>query len=117
MAVETHSGQNTAHVSEALDHTGHRIVSVDFVFEIDKALILRRDERVEDCFHRHDAFAHRDLALFAVEVGEIFHVHVEEPRPDLVDGLDNIRAGAHAVPDVDAAAHARVHALHRLQYV
>ena len=34
-----------------------------------------------------------------------------------VDGLDHVRAGAHAMARVDAAAHARIHVLHILQNV
>src|SRR5580704_9536617 len=57
------------------------------------------------------------LAVFAPEVREVLHVHIEQPWACFVDHLNHIRAGANCMPDVDAAADARIHILHRLQYI
>ena len=55
--------EHAAHVGEALDDAGHGIVGVNFVFEIDEALVVDVDERLEDLAEGHDAFADGDLAF------------------------------------------------------
>src|SRR5271165_3395055 len=94
LSLIPHACQYAAHVGEALDDSGHGVVAVDFVFEIDVALVVDGNQCLEDGVDRHDAIANRDLALLAVEVGEVLHVHVEEARADLLDGGDHVGAGA-----------------------
>ena len=60
------------------------------------------------------AFADCDLTFFVLKILEIFHVHVEEARANFFDGLNNVGAGTCAVANVDAAADARIHCLHRV---
>src|SRR5258708_1616345 len=90
---------------------------MNLIFEVDKALVVGRDKRLEDLAYRHDSLTHGDLALLALEAGQILHMHVVQPRPNLVDGLHHIDPGTHRMPDVDAAPDARVVLLHRLQHI
>ena len=81
---------------------------MDFVFEVDEALVAGGDEGFEDLADGEDAFAYGYLAFFGGGVGEVFDVDVEEARADGVDGLGEVGAGAGGVADVDAAADAGV---------
>jgi hypothetical protein len=107
----THTRQNASHVGERLDDSGHGIVAMHFVFEIDKTLVFRGNEGFEDFSHRHEALAYGNLTFLALEIGQVFHVHVEEAGTYFMDSFDNIGAGAHCVAYIDAAADARVHIL------
>src|SRR6266851_7886391 len=115
--VVSHARQHAAHIRKAGDHTRHRIVGVNLILEVDKSLVVGRDEGLEDLAERHNSVTHGDLALFALEAGQVLHMHVVQPRPHLVDGLDHIDARTHRMPDVDAAADAGVVLLHPLQNV
>jgi hypothetical protein len=114
LAREPHACQDASHISEAGDNARHRIVGMNLVFQIDEARVLRRDKRLKHLPHRHDAVSYRDLALFALEVREVFHVHVKQPRTCIVNRLNHMGAGANRMSDVDAAPDARIHTLHRL---
>jgi len=116
-ALESHACQDASHTSEAGDHPRHRIVGMNLILQIDEALVLHCDERFKHLPHWHDAIPHRDLALFTLEVREVLHVHIEQPRACFVDRLNHIRAGTNRMPHIDAAADARIHTLHRLQYI
>src|ERR1700722_9446036 len=98
--VESHPVQNTAHVSKALDDARHGIVAIDLILKIDKPFVVGRDQRLKDAFNRHDAVTNRNLALFAGEAGQVFHVNVEEPRAYLMNGLDHIGARAHTMAHI-----------------
>jgi len=76
VALVSHARQHTSHISEAGNHTWHRVVGVNLIFEVHKALVVRRDERLEDLAERHDSLTHGDLALFALEAGQVLHMHV-----------------------------------------
>src|SRR5580658_2915465 len=114
LARESHAGQDASHISEAGDHARHRIVGMNLILQIDEALVLDRDERFKHLQHWHDAVSHRDLALFALEVREVLHVHVEQPRAHFVDCLNHIGAGTNRMPHIDTAADAWIHTLHGL---
>src|SRR5260370_37894276 len=116
-ARESHACQDASHIGEAGDHARHRIVGMTLVFQIAKALVSGRDEGFKHLPHRHDALSHRDLTLLALKVGEILHVYVKHPRTCFMDRLNHVRARANRMPDIDAAADARIHALHRLQNI
>src|SRR5260370_15115180 len=90
---------------------------MNLIFEVHKSLVVGRDECLEDLANRHDSLTHGDLALFALEAGQVLHMHVVQPRTHLMDGLDHIDPGTHRVPDIDAAPDARVVLLHPLQHV
>ena len=109
--------QDASHIGKAVDYAGHRIVGMNLILEIDEAFVLCRDQRFEHLPHRHDALSYRDLALLALKIRQVLHVHVEQPRSGLADRLHHIRAGASGVPDINAAADARIHTLDRLQYI
>src|SRR6266436_3624984 len=117
LARESHARQYASHISEAGDHARHRIVGMNLILKIDEALVPSRDEGFKHLPHWHYALSHRDLALFALEVREVLHVYVEEPWACFVDRLNDIRAGADRMPDIDAAADARIHTLHRFKYI
>src|ERR1700733_3657911 len=112
-----HAGQDTSHIGETADNARHRIVGMDFILQIHKALILYRGEGFKHPSHWHDAIAHCDLASLAFEVRKIFHVQVKQPRTCCVDRLNYICACANRMPNIDAAPHARIHVFHRLQYI
>src|SRR6266478_4412234 len=112
LARESHARQYASHISEAGGHARHRIVGMNLIFQIDQALVPCRDEGFKHLPHWHDAVSHRDLALFALEVREVLHVYVKEPWTCFVDRLNDIRAGADRMPDIDAAPDARIHTLH-----
>src|SRR5437899_7866462 len=112
LARESHARQDASHISEAGDHARHRIVGMNLIFQIDEALVPCRDEGFKHLPHWHDAVSHCDLALFALEVRKVLHVYVKEPWACFVDRLNDIRAGADRMPDIDAAADARIHTLH-----
>src|SRR5882757_3381021 len=99
-----HARKHAAHIGEAAGHTGHRVVGVDLVLKVDEACVLIGDERFKDSADRHLAVTHCYLALLDVQVGQVLHMHVEEARSDFMDGLDDVRAGAHGVAYIDAAA-------------
>ena len=103
-----HACQDTAHVGEALDYSWHGVVFVDFVFQVYVALVIRRDQGFEDFADWHYALAYCYLAFFAREIGEVFHVEIEEALAGLVDGFWYVGAGAGGVAYVYAAAYARV---------
>src|ERR1700722_398534 len=113
----SHTGQNTAHISKGLNDAGHWIVSMNLVFEIDKALIVGLDKGFKDFPKGHDASADRNLTILIMKIGEVFYMHVEQARADLVNGLNNVGSGTHGVADVNAAAHARVHVLDCLKHI
>src|ERR1700722_17532465 len=100
-----HAAKHAAHVSERLDDAGHRIVAMDLIFKIDEALVIGLDERRKHLAEGELALAHSNLAILVVEVSEVFGMHVEEARPNLVNGLNNVGAGSDSVANVDAAAH------------
>jgi len=107
-----HAGEDAAHVGEAFDDAGHGVVGEDLVLKIDIAGVLDGDEGFEYLGDGHDARADGYLAVLGVGSGKVFHVHVEEAGAGFVDGVDYVGSGAHGVADVDAAAHAWIHALH-----
>lgn len=111
MGRVAHSADDATHVGETGDDSGHGVVGVDFVLEIDVAGVADCCERPEDFAHGHEAVTNSYLAGFVVEVREVFHVHIEEARAGGMYGLDNVSPGADGVPDVDAAAQARVEIL------
>src|SRR5437667_381188 len=90
---------------------------MNLILQIHEALVLDRTKGLKNFLHRHDALSHRHLALFALEAREVFHVHVKQPRTHLVNRLHDLRACANRMPNVDTAPHARIHTLHRLQYI
>src|SRR5258708_6017096 len=112
-----HAGKHAAHIGEAAGHAGHRVVGVNLVLKVDEALVPIGDERFKDGPDRHLAVTHCYLALLDVQVGQILHMHVEEARSDFMDGLDDVRARAHGVAYIDAAADSRVHVFDELQDV
>ena len=67
LAFVAHAGEHSAHVGEARDDAGHRVVAVDLVFEIDEAWVVGVDEGLEDFADGHDAVADGDLAFFALK--------------------------------------------------
>lgn len=73
----SHARQDAPHIREAGDHAGHWIVGMYFIFEIDKAVVPRRDEGLKYFAHGHETLSHSDLTFFILKVGEIFHVQVE----------------------------------------
>src|SRR5256885_678241 len=83
--VQAHACDDSAHVSKALGDAGHRIVFVDLVFEVDIAFVADIYKGAEDCRNRHDAVSNRNLTLFYLAVGEVFHVEIEKPWSDLFD--------------------------------
>ena len=87
---------------------------MDLVFEICEALILCGYEGFEYFSYWHFAFTYCYLAFFALNIFEIFHVDIEEARANFFDGLHYVGAGAGGVANIDAAADARIHSLHRL---
>jgi len=52
---------------------------MDLIFQVNEALVPRRDKGSKHLPHWHDAVSHRDLALFALEVREVFHVRGSIP--------------------------------------
>src|SRR5450432_3234169 len=117
MDCKPHARKHAAHIGEAAGHAGHRVVGVDLVLKVDEAFVLIGDERFKDTPDRHLAVTHCYLALLDVQVGQVLHMHVEETRSDFMDGLDDVRAGAHGVAYIDAAADSRVHVFDELQDV
>src|ERR1700691_6151437 len=115
--MSPHARKHAAHIGEAAGHAGHRVVGVDLVLKVDEAFVLIGDERFKDSADRHLAVTHCHLALLDVQVGQVLHMHVEEARSDFTDGLDDVRAGAHGVAYIDAAADSRVHVFDELQDV
>src|ERR1700674_187108 len=109
--------QDASHISKAADNSRHRIVGMNLILQIDEALVLHRDKGFKHLPHWHDAVSHRDLALLALEVREVLHVHVKQPRARFADRLNHISTGTSRMPDIDAAPDARVHTLYRLQYI
>src|SRR5882762_763510 len=77
VARESHPSQDASHKSEAGDHSWHRIFRMNFIFQIDEALVLRRDESFKHFPHRHDAVSHCDLTFLALEIRKVLHVYVE----------------------------------------
>ena len=96
---------------------GKRIVGIDLVLEHHSALVAHSLQLLEYRGYRQHAFAHGNLAVFLHRVRQIFHVHVVKPRTGILDRLHDIRAGARRVTDIDAQAHARIHAFHGLQHI
>src|SRR5271156_5617047 len=117
LAHESHACQDASHISEARDNARHRIVGMNLVLQIDEALVVRCNERFKHLAQRHNAFSYRDLALFALEVREVLHVHVEQSRSYFVDRLDHICASADCMSHIDAATDARIHRLNCLQHI
>src|SRR5216684_4461484 len=90
---------------------------MNLVLQIDEALVLHCGESFKNPLHRHDAVSHRHLTILALEVCEVLHMYVKQPRACRADRLNHIRAGPSRVPDVDTAPDARIHPLYRLQYI
>src|SRR6266436_5668562 len=109
--------QDASHIGKAADNARHRIVGMNLILQIDEALVLYRAKSFKNPLHGHDAVSHRHLTILALEVCEVLHVYVKQPRACSVDRLNYIRAGTSRVPDVDTAPHARVHTLYRHQYI
>jgi hypothetical protein len=109
--LEAEAGDDSAHVGEALDDSGHRVVGVDLVLEVDVAFVADVDESAEDGRDRHDAVAYSDLAFFDLTVGEVLDVHGVQAGAGFLDGDNRVRSRAHSVADVDAASDAGVHVL------
>src|SRR5580704_843564 len=84
--------QNPAHIDKAADNTQHRIVGMNFILQIDEALVLYRTKSFKNLLHRHDAFSHWDLAVLALKIREVLHVYVKQPCAYFVDGLNHVRA-------------------------
>src|SRR5713226_8950633 len=55
LARESHARQYASHISEAGDHARHRLVGMNLILQIHKALVLRRDEGFKHLPHWHDA--------------------------------------------------------------
>src|ERR1700722_6941644 len=104
-----HARNHPAHIGKAAGHAGPWVVRMTLVLKVDEAFVLIGDERFKDSADRHLAVTHCYLALFDVQVRQVLHMHVEEARSDFMDGLDDVRAGAHGVAYIDAAADSRVH--------
>ncbi len=66
-----HSGEHAAHIGEAFDHPGHRVVTVDLILQVYVALVFDGDERLKDGADRHFSVPYRHLALFDLQVGEV----------------------------------------------
>src|SRR6266446_9030453 len=109
--------QDASHISKAADNPRHRIVGMNLILQINEALVSHRDKRFKHLPHRHHAVSHRNLALFALEVRQVLHVNVKQPRACFADRLNHIRAGTSRMPDIDAAPDPRIHTLYRLQYI
>src|SRR6266436_5312806 len=109
--------QDASHIGKAADNARHRIVGMNLILQIDEALVLCRAKSFKNPLHGYDAVSHRHLTILALEVCEVLHVYVKQPRACRVDRLNHIRAGTNRVPDVDTAPDARVHTLYRLQYI
>src|SRR6202790_3207229 len=92
-----HAGEDASHIRKALDNAGHWIVGMNFILEIDEAFVLYRAKGFKNFLHRHDAFSHRHLALLALEVREVLHMYVKQPRAHLVDRLNHVRARTHCM--------------------
>src|ERR1035441_10660592 len=86
------------------------------ICEIDEPFIFRCDEGFEYSSNRHDPVSHVYLTFFAIKTCQILHVHVEQPRSDFVNRLDNVSAGTRRVADIDTASYARVHLFYRLEH-
>src|SRR6516165_2167262 len=54
--------EHTAHVAERALHARHRVVAVDFVLQVDAALVVHLLQLLEDLRERHDAVTHIALA-------------------------------------------------------
>jgi hypothetical protein len=96
--------QDTSHVSKAADNAGHKIVRMNFILQIDEAFIFYRAKSFKNLLHRHDAVSHRDLTILILEIREVLHVYVKQPRARLTDSLNYIGA-ANRMSDVDATPH------------
>src|ERR1035441_10334522 len=116
MVCKSHARQNSPHIGKAGYDAGHWIVAMNLIFEIDKPLVLDGDEGLEHLAHRHQAVSHGDLTLLALEIRQILHVNVKQPRSHFADRLNYVCAGARRVADIDAASYARVHLPERLQH-
>src|SRR5271165_1705571 len=61
-----HACQDATHIGKAADHSRHRIVGMNLIFQIDEAPVLCRDEGFKHPSHRHDAVSDCDLlSLFS----------------------------------------------------
>src|SRR5258708_19195091 len=90
---------------------------MNFVLEIYEAFVADCGQSLEYSWYGHFAFAYGDLVIFSLEVGEVFHVDVEQPGSGFVDGLNDVSAGTNGMSDIDATADARIKILHRFQYI
>src|SRR5579883_91223 len=112
-----HSGEHAAHIGEAFDHPGHRVVTVDLILQVYVALVFDGDERLKDGADRHFSVPYRHLALFDLQVGEVFHVNVKYPGSYFADGLDRVSPGTGTVAYINTAAHTRIHVSDGLQNI
>src|ERR1035437_1932681 len=112
-----HAGQHAAHVGDAGDDAGHRVVAMNLVLQVNPARVFRFDQGFKYGSDGHDAFAYGYLALLGGEDGEVLYVHVVEARAGGVNGLDHIRACADRVAHVDAEDKAWFDALDGLEHV
>jgi hypothetical protein len=53
VGVVAHARQHSTHVGEAADDAGHWVVAVNFVFQIDEAIVFHSDQRLENLPHGH----------------------------------------------------------------
>src|SRR5580700_3670835 len=90
---------------------------MNLILQIDETLVLYRVKSFKNLLQRHDAFSYCHLALLALEVREVLHVYVKQPRAHLMDGLNHVRARANGMPDIYAAPDARIQTLYRFQYI
>src|SRR4029077_2409643 len=88
---------------------------MNFILQVDEALVFHTNKGFKYPTHGHATIPHRDLTLLVLEVREILHVYVKQAGAGFMDGLNDVRARANCVPDINAAADTRVHILHRFQ--
>ena len=63
---------------------------MNLILQIDEAFVLYRDESFKNPLHRHDAVTHWHLTILALEVCEVLHVYVKQPRACRVDCLTGL---------------------------
>src|ERR1700761_4922010 len=106
------------HVGEALLHARHDVIGMNFVFQIEAAVVFHADELQKDLRNGKLPFPDRNLAVARfhwiriMRVGEILAVDIKHARAGLRHRFHDIDTGARGVPDIYAAADARIHVLY-----
>src|SRR3954465_5311194 len=117
MVIATDGGRDAPHEGEGFPHTGHRILGLDLVLEIDIPLVTDGAELPENLGDGHLPFPYYALAVGRVEVAQILGVHVVDARSRSGNGADRVCARPYSMTEVDAQSHERIHPLDRLQRV